>query len=72
MSVRHILGDGVFELTNSIPYETPLTDVQMLLYPNLPGFTLLFYITALESGIDSPRFSGESFLMYSQKDISRR
>ena len=40
MSVRHIFGDGVFEFTNLIPYESPLTDVQMLLCPNLPGFTL--------------------------------
>ena len=41
MSVRHIFGDGVLGLTNLIPYELPLTDVQMLLCPNLPGFTLL-------------------------------
>lgn len=36
------------------------------------GFASTNCEQALESGIDSPRFSGESFLMYSQKDVSRR
>ena len=35
MSVRHILGNGMFELTNFIPYGNPLADVQMLLCPSL-------------------------------------
>ena len=41
--MRHILGDGVLELTNLVPYDIPLTDVQMLLCPNLPGFTLVVF-----------------------------
>ena len=43
-------GRCVFELTNLIPYEIPLTDVQMLLCPNLPGSTLMvnrFYFSTM-------------------------
>lgn len=45
MSARHILGNGMFELTNFIPYGNPLADVQMLLCSSLLilGVTMYMY-----------------------------
>ena len=61
MSVRHIFGDGVFEFTNLIPYKIPLTDVQMLLCPNLPGFTLTIIVS---DNFFVNKIYNESFLIF--------
>lgn len=55
MSVLHIFGDGIFELTILIPYKISLAGVQMLLCPNLLGFTLMYPQATLLSASRSIR-----------------